>query len=160
MDTDIRMTRQEFESLDDAALIWCCVEPSILEVRGKEPGTKSKAMQQLSSSQRALFLFQVLYGHAGNGAAAFFTQTAYLAETLDCFSALKSAMTFFHDEEMLRIVEQFERAYIALKQSEPVSSQELEDLDQMYSERIPHTLHRIAAYIRTQPAEFLSLEEN
>jgi hypothetical protein len=92
MDTDIRMTQLEFESLDDAALIWRCVEPSIREVRGKDPNTKSRAMQQLNSSQRALFLFQVLYGHAGNGAAAFFTQIAYLAETLDFFSALKSAM--------------------------------------------------------------------
>ncbi len=158
MDTDILMTQQEFESLDDAALIWRCVEPSIREVRGKDPNTKSQAMQRLNGSQRALFLFQVLYGHAGNGAAAFFAQIAYLAETLDFFSALKSAMKFFNDEEMLRIVEQFERAYSALRQSQPVSPQELAELDQMYSERIPDTLHRTAAYIRTHPAEFLSLE--
>jgi hypothetical protein len=160
MDTDIRMTQQEFGTLDDAALIWRCVEPSIREVRAKDPHTKSRAMQSLNGSQRALFLFQVLYGHAGNGAAAFFTQIAYLAETLDFFSALKSAMKFFNDEEMLRIVERLECVYRAAKQSQPVSPQELKDLDQLYLARIPDTLHRIAAYIRTHPAEFLSLEEN
>lgn len=154
------MTKQEFDTLDDAALIWRCVEPTILEVRGKDPKTKSRAMLQLNSSQRALFLFQVLFGHAGNGAAAFFTQIAYLAETLDFFSALKSAMTFFGDEEMLHIVGQFECAYCAVRQSQPVSAQELTELDQMYSARIPVTLHRIAIYIRNHPTEFLSIEEN
>ena len=160
LDTDIRMTQQEFESLDDATLIWRCVEPSIREVRGKDPNTKSQAMKQLSGSQRALFLFQVLYGHAGNGVSAFFAQIAYLAESLDFWTGLQSAMKFFCDEEMLRVIEEFEHMYCMARQSQPVSPQELAELDQMYSARIPATLHRIAMYIRNHPAEFIAFGEN
>ncbi len=61
------MKRQEFNMLDDEKLIWICVEPIIRKVRGKDPGVKSQVIMQLNNGQRALFLFQVLYGHTNNG---------------------------------------------------------------------------------------------
>ena len=58
---------QESSKLDDEALIWVCVEPIVQKVRGKDPVIKSQVVMQLNTGQRALFLFQVLHGHANNG---------------------------------------------------------------------------------------------
>ncbi|OPX87128.1 MAG: hypothetical protein A4E54_01791 [Pelotomaculum sp. PtaB.Bin117] len=65
------MKRQELDMLDDEKTLWICVGPIIRKVRGKDLGKKSQAIMQLNNGQRALFLFQVLYGHANNGIAHF-----------------------------------------------------------------------------------------
>ncbi|HWQ71980.1 MAG TPA: hypothetical protein VN370_06620 [Desulfitobacteriaceae bacterium] len=68
--------------------------------------------QQEFNGQRALFLFQVLYGHANNGIPQFFTQVSYFADRLDIWAALKSRMKYFDDTEMLGLIEKMETAYL------------------------------------------------
>lgn len=147
------MKQQDFNMLDDEKLIWICVEPIVLKVRGKDPGIKSQVIMQLNNGQRALFLFQVLYGHANNGILQFFTQVSYLADRLDIWAALKSGMKYFSDTEMLGLIEKMETAYYEVtKQSENTIL--LDELERLYKERIPLTLKRIGSFIRNNPAEF------
>ena len=149
------MNPQEFNILDDEKLIWICVEPIVQKVRGKDPAIKSQVIMQLNNGQRALFLFQVLYGHANNGIDQFFTQVSYLADRLDIWSALKSGMKYFNDTEMLSLIEKMEIAYYeAAKQSENTISRD--ELERLYVERIPFTLRRIGTFIRNNPAEFMT----
>ena len=93
------MNQNELASIDDVAIIWKFAEPLIRDVRGKDPSTKKQGFVQLKEGQRALFMFQVLFGHAGNGTRAFFEYVSHLLGSLDVWSALTSAMKYFDDVE-------------------------------------------------------------
>ncbi len=96
---------------------------------------------------RALFLFQVLYGHEDGGISGFFRQISYLTGTLDVWPALKSAFRYFGDREMLSLVEKMETAYSNEMTSEAV----IAELDRLYAARISETARRIASRIRENP---------
>ncbi len=142
------MNREEFNTLDDQQLIWACVEPAILKARGKDPETKSRVIKQLNDGQRALFLFQVLYGHMHSGTAQFFGYLSYLTDQLDIWAAIKSSMKYFGDMEMADFIEKMERAYTA-------KNIPLDELDAAYQKLIPETVRRIGACIRRNPHEFI-----
>ena len=152
------MKQQELDMLDDEKLIWICVEPTVQKVRGKEPGIKSKVIKKLNDGQRALFLFQVLYGHADQGISRFFLQISYLVETTDIWSALKSAMKYFDDTEMLGLIQKMEQAHHeVIRQNTNTIS--LDELDKQYKERIPATLKLIGSHIRNNPQVFMQFKD-
>lgn len=146
------MNQEELNRLNDQQLIWACVEPAILKARGKDPETKAQVLKQLGGGQRAVFLFQVLYGHAQNGISQFFGYISYLADRLDIWAALKSAMRYFGDSEMAALIEKMQQAY-ASKETPP------DELDAQYQKLVPETVRRIGACIRSNPAEFISFED-
>lgn len=148
------MKPNDLAMLSDSELIWLCVEPTILKARGKSPEVKAQVLSQLSAGQRSLFLFQVLYGHAAHGIAQFFHYIGYLADSLDIWAALKAAVRYFEDTEMLMLIEKMEGAYLAMP-AQPVNTALLDELDGAYRERISASLQRIGAYIRNHPTEFL-----
>jgi hypothetical protein len=141
--------------LEDDKLIWACVEPNILKVRGKDPNTKSNVFAQLSGGQRALFMFQVLYGHMHNGSSRFFDQISYLADHLDIWAALKLAMNYFGESDMAGLIEKMEKAYA----TKGIANEMLSQLDALYQNAIPAALKRIGEYIRNHPAEFIKFED-
>ncbi len=147
------MNQHELSSLEDDKLIWMFVEPIILKTRGKDPSVKAQVYLPLKDGQRALFLFQVMYGHAGNGIIHFFSHISYLTDRLDLWAALKSAMKYFNDTDMLGLVEKMEIVYRA-QTSQDQKLPTLEELDLLYREFIPQTLKRISACIRNNPEEF------
>lgn len=151
------MKPNDFAMFSDSELIWLCVEPIILKTRGRSPEIKAQVFSQLSAGQRSLFIFQVLYGHAGHGIAAFFQHIGYLTDTLDIWSALKAAMRYFEDIEMLTLIEKMESAYPSMPEQSGDTAL-LHELDEAYKDRIEESLQRIGAYIRNHPAEFLQSE--
>lgn len=152
------MKRQEFYLFDDKELIWACVEPIIQIVRGKDLEVKSQTYIRLNDGQRALYMFQVLYGHTENGIGQFYQHIAYLMGKLDIWSALKSGMKYFGDHAMLGVIIRMEEAYfIMMKQQEGLVS--IEELDALYKETVPATLELISKYIRSNPSEFILIED-
>ena len=152
------MNRQEIYALQDEALIWACVEPYIQKARGKDPQTKAQVLRGVSGGPRALFLFQVLYGHAKQGIEPFFEHIDYLAEQLNVFQALQAAMRYFQDPEMLLIVEKMEQAFRA-REKGLENAALMSELNSRYSARIPLTLKHIGQYIKNHPEEFHLFEE-
>ena len=144
------MNQNELTTIDDATIIWKFAEPIIRDARGKDPSTKKQVFMQLKDGQRALFMFQVLYGHAGNGMNNFFEYISYLVDSLDVWSALISAMKYFDDVDMMKLIEKMEAAYTSL--STQIKS--VAELDEMYREIIPTTIKRIGECIRNNPEEF------
>jgi hypothetical protein len=152
------MNRSEFNMLDDENLIWLCVEPIIQQVQGKNLRIKSRIYAQLNDAQRALLLFQVLYGHAKQGMLLFFQQISYLANALDLWPALQSTMKFFNDPVMLDLVGKMENACHA-SQGKPENINGLDELDQLYRDNIATTVKLVSSYIRNNAAEFSQLED-
>lgn len=151
------MNQNDLFTYDDEKLIWVFVEPIIRKVRGKDPRIKAQVYMTLKDGQRALFMFQVLYGHAANGISQFFLHVSYIAERLDIWSALKSAMNYFGDIEMLGFVEKIQTSYSTLS-SYNMNTPLRNELDELYNEILPRTLKRISACIKNNPAEFSDTE--
>jgi hypothetical protein len=76
----IQMKREEFEALDDRALVWACVEPIISRIRGRSPDIKSGVYQTLTPDQQALVLFQIYYGHSRSAAELYWFTCEYLSQ--------------------------------------------------------------------------------
>jgi len=152
------MNHQKLNCLNDEELIFNCLNPVVQKVRGKDPETKASEIEKLQEGPRALFMFQVLFGHAKQGIAPFLEQIDYLAEKVDIFAALQSAMRYFHDHDMLAIVEKMEQAFHA--RVNPIAFDTMiKELDAQYREKIPLTLSQISQYVRSHPLEFLMFEE-
>ena len=151
------MKQHELSTIDDAKLVWMFVEPMISKARGKKPDIKMQVFKSLNDGQRALFIFQVLYGHAANGIYSFFSDISNLTDRLDIWSAIKLAMNYFDDTEMLSLVEKMETAYFAMS-SQDKNAPALNELDKLYNEILPRTLKQIGTCIRNNPAKFCDTE--
>lgn len=152
------MKKHELMMLDDERLIWVCVEPVISKARGKSGSEKLKVYRQLSDGQRALFMFQVLHGHMEHGTNGFYDYIAYLVDQMDVWSALKSGMRYFGSDGMLDLIGKMEEGY-ARRAEGRLDEAITEEMDEIYRKLIPVLLRGIAERIRSQPDDFLRLEE-
>ncbi len=152
------MKKQELDSLENERLIWACAEPFVMKTRGRSGSEKLAVYRELSGGQRSLYLFQVLYGHAGNGLGEFYAHISYLTGQLDIFAALKAAMRYFGDSPMLELVGKMESVFAARAKGED-DPESLEELNKLYRQYLPGTIAHISAHIRSHPEVFLQLEE-
>lgn len=146
------MESEEFKSLPDTDLIRHCVEPIINQTRAKDIRTKMNVYKNLPDAKRALFMFQVLYGHANNGMKEFFAQISYLANAMDIWPAFKSAFNYFGDEKMSCIIDNIQDAYYKSKQDTDFS---FDELDILYKEQIDKSVKLLADYIRNNLSLFM-----
>ena len=144
--------------LDDERLIWACVEPMIIKTRGRSGPEKLMAYGEMSDGQRALFIFQVLYGHMKHGINGFYDHISYLTSQMDIWSALKSGMRYFGLDEMADLIGKMEEVYVCRAEGrvDPVAA---EDLDAIYRKLLPALVMSISERIRNHPEDFLRLED-
>jgi hypothetical protein len=167
------MKRQVFDSLDHDALGWACIEPAILQIRGKDLTVKSEVYAQLNTGQRALLMFRVLYDHARNSVTEFYCWVAYLLEQPKTWAEIRIGLRYFGDDAMLRLLENMKGVLEANQhvgaEMRDVSFKDLEDdlellasvsrLYALFQEIAPETLKRISAHIRNNPGEFVQIED-
>ncbi len=171
----VTIKQKDFEALNDTSLIWTCIEPAIQQARGKNFAVKSEAYSHLTAGQRALFMFQVLYGHTANGIQEFYSNLQYLLSNKDVWSQLKKGMQYFADNDMMQIVEGMERVFEGIKTEESGVGAERHNiltagidknaeshasislLDKSFGDALPLTVKRVAAYIRDNADEFVKL---
>jgi hypothetical protein len=152
------MKRCVLTELEDERLIWAYAEPDINKVRGKSGPEKLQVFRELSDGQRALFMFQVLYGHMEHGTNGFYDQISYLADQMDIWAALRSGMRYFEADEMYDLIGKMEKGYTC--RAEGRSDKEtMEELDEIYRKLIPALVRSIAERIRSHPDNFLLLED-
>ena len=175
----VTMTREKFNSLDSTTLIWACIEPTIQQIKAKSFEVKAQVSAQLTAGQQALLMFQILYGHTrfqlGQppvGTAQFFGLIPYLPGQSSIWSSLKSAMGYFGDNAMQRLLEKMESLYleVEIKQSgieqrsqwtDPESEFNplIEQFNETLQEIMPSTINRISGYIRRHPDQFIQFDD-
>lgn len=112
----VTMKQQVFGSLDDDSLIWACIEPTIQKIRGKDFSVKGNVYTELSVGQRALLMFQIIYGHTSNGITEFYCLVPYLPSGRGIWQELKKGMQYFGSYSMLKLLGEMERDYYALEE--------------------------------------------
>lgn len=170
----VTIKQKDFEAFEDASLIWACIEPTIQQVRGKSFTIKSEVYVTLTPGQRALLMFQMLYGHTTNGIETFFSHLAYLLSNQGVWSQLKKGMEYFGDQDMVQILEKMNTVFQNQNREEFIESAEqnnvLVDFDQdvelsasvnllnkSLSDTIPLSIERVATYIRNNINEYAQI---
>ena len=152
------MKRPDFELLNDEEVIWACVEPIMLRTGGKDPEKTAAELERMNDGQRALFLFQILYGHATQGILPLYAQVDHLMEKADVWSGIKAGMQYFGDLEMLNLVEAMEAGWYLIR-NKPEELLFVEELEREYNETIPISVKLIASYVRSNASDFIEFEE-
>ena len=170
----VTMKRRVFDSFDTTALAWACIEPTLQQVHGKNAAVKSQVVGQLSPGQRALFLFRVLYDHAGTSAGDLYCWVSYLLGESQTWSAIKAGSRYFGDDAMLRLLEALESVLGARRHKGDGGQRDalpwdLDDdaelfafispLSERFNEIVPSTLELMGVYIRNHPGEFVLIED-
>lgn len=62
----VKMRRQVFDSLEDTALRGACFEPFIPKIRGKDDTVKLQVYKELTTGQKALFMFNAYETRVSN----------------------------------------------------------------------------------------------
>ncbi|BBI30956.1 hypothetical protein [Cohnella abietis] len=171
--TLVAMSKQNFDSLNDERLGWACMEPTFLQIRGKNESVKTEVITQLSKGQQALCMFRVLHDHAINSAGEYYAWVCYLLDKSGYWSGVMGSLSFFEDTSMIRLLEETKET-LEIRNSElgvQWSDATIPDLDHdnelrrtvsvlfgrfLENARESHT--RISVYIRSNPQEFVSLE--
>lgn len=128
--TLVAMKREVFDSLADERLGLACMEPTFMQIRGKDISVKSETISKLTEGQRALCMFRVMYDHAKNSASEYYAWICYLLDIPDFWTGIMNGLNFFRDTPMISLLNQTKE--ISLKQ--------------------------ISTHIRSNPQEFVILE--
>ena len=110
MDTPSLVTVRtaELTSKDDWSLIWTCVSPFVLKVRGKDSLTKMSMYRHLTEHQQRLFIFTVYYNHARQSIDDFIFYSKLMLEN-NQWDELTKAMGFFGDANMASLLDRIAR---------------------------------------------------
>ncbi|HWO96497.1 MAG TPA: hypothetical protein VNM45_09215 [Bacillus sp. (in: firmicutes)] len=168
----VKMRRQVFDSLEDTALGRACFEPVIPKIRGKDSTVKTQVYKQLSTGQKALFMFNAYYNHASNSLQEFYWWSAYFLAQPKAWSEIKAGLRYFKADAMLVLLEEMEKllkarnpdgvetfdaSYKDLDHDADLSSS-ASSLYAIFHEISPAILKRIGKYIRNNPTEFVQFE--
>ncbi len=91
----VQMTQQDLNSMEDERLAWTCIEPALMEVRGKSETVKAAVVQRLHAAQRAIFMFRVMYDHAKGSAGEYYGWLSILKKQEGYWSGVISGLQFF-----------------------------------------------------------------
>lgn len=170
----VPMKRQVFDSSDPAALVWECIGPILLALRGKHPLVKSQVYAQLTAGQQALFAVQVFQNHAGEEASDLYYWASTLLRDPQTWRAIKAGVRYFGDETMFHLLEQLENVLEARLQQGATHQRDplpwdfdedaelftsMSQLNAAFHTIAPTTLRLMGEFIRKNPSEFVLIEE-
>lgn len=102
---------------------------------------------------------------------------AFLFSQIDPWTELKTGLGYFKDDEMVNLLKEMEEVYRVLKgrkqlddsemvrlanadlDDDPELYSKLNRLDSILQKIVPETIRRIGDYIRSNPNEFVELED-
>ncbi|HZS78084.1 MAG TPA: hypothetical protein VFA41_15850 [Ktedonobacteraceae bacterium] len=165
----VTMKRQTFDSLDDAALANACIEPTVEYLHADISRVKSHVLTQLTPGQQALFLFRAFHDHAGKTASDLYFWVSSIFPSDKMWRGTQGALRYFGDEAMLQLLQEITGVVEARQQQSDIQPWELEAdpaffalmsrLNEQFHELVPATFERMGKYIRSQPDEFVVLED-
>ena len=162
----MQIDKQAFDSYGDEALTWACIGPMLIQVRAKSMEVKGQLYKQLTEGQRALMMFHVFYGHAKHSASELYAWTAHLLSEGESWEHVLSSLRYFGDDQLLELVERV-RVVVEGRTHPPTLNDLAEDdgLSSMmnlyyeaFQQLLPHTMARIASFIRTDTDQFVRLK--
>jgi hypothetical protein len=109
MDTRVKISKEQFDSLGGKDLEWDLIMPTIQQVRGQNLQIKKEVYEKLTPGQKSLFSFWILLGHTQSGWLQFFLEgyAPYLP-------LIKRGLEKIGDQAMLANLHDAETLYIEI----------------------------------------------
>ncbi len=157
----MEISEERFRGLSGFDLGWELIREPIQLVRGRSLAVKKEVFDQLTSGQKALFSFWVMYGHVQNGWLAFF-QSGYG----QYLPMMRKALMDIDDQELLASLDRaadlfkgYESARASSAESPSLEQivQQFEPLDERLSVLLPAAMQRLENLIREKPQEFVAI---
>ena len=153
----VRLDKKVFDTLSIDAIGHACFEPMVpvyqegMRQHSREPQEyRASFFKQLSQGQRALFIFFSYYDHAIRSYEEFKrVNYYYLAQQI--FGAVKKGAEYFHDDNMLLLLQRVEQVLSASGEIEA----SLDEIYQWLRDLAPCSLTIIGTFIKENPAEFV-----
>lgn len=164
----ICLNQEAFLGYDDRTLLWTCIEPVIVKLRGRSYAFKSEFADALTRGQRALLMYEVLLGHASGGVLPFFENMSYLLVHEGFWAELRRGAGYFQDETLLRYITDLENLHgsyctaageLTTSGAKQAIAREAERLDGLFAETFAASAARIAARIRENPSDFVDFAD-
>lgn len=173
----VQLKQKDLDTLTDEALLSACFNPLIMEYKkrmskqaGNSSGLKEIFYQELTTGQKALFVFRVYYDHAIESESEFYWWSSYYLAQPKIWTSIKGGVKYFQDPMMYPLLEDIES--VLRKNDCPdtldeftISREDLErntelsnDMKPLYSRFSEHasiTIENICSFIRNNSEDFL-----
>jgi hypothetical protein len=166
------MKRDDFGTLDGIPLIWACIEPTIQKVRGKNFAIKSDVYAQLTDGQRALLMFQILYGHTLHGVEEFYIYHSYMLLNKGTRSQMINGMNCFGASGMVRFLDELHATYERFHDDMEQRNAQFDDvkndtplytslnrLNVLLRECLPETINLVSSFIQDNAEQFVKFDD-
>lgn len=167
----VKLSFDEFMSLDSHSISWKCIEPITMQVRGKSFEERQKILQPLNKAQLATFMFYVYHNHI-NSIEEMYWFTQYYLSDIKIWPSIKASVRFYEDQELFTILEEVEHIVVSRNQLEDGNYKEARPSDlegdaelataiqaiyYKYVESAPRLISRMNTYVTQHLPEFIEI---
>lgn len=157
----VEMNKQSFDSFDDEALVMACIEPTVLQIRGKDISVKAEVVSRLNSGQQALCMFRILYP-AQSSEVDYYYWMSYLLGEPGYWQGIVGGLRFFGENGMLQLLEETKELLEARNaelrlEDDHLLQAKVRHLSEAFQQSVPESIQRISAYIRSHTQDFVSI---
>ncbi|WP_338270112.1 hypothetical protein [Corallococcus caeni] len=149
----VKMSMEDFESMDDLSLCRACVWDASMKMRGTDNETRSRVYGSLTEGQRAVFMFWVLNARGPRGFTQLHEQLPHLVYEDSFWDGLRAAGRLVGVPELVTLTD----AFLALRDQEG-NEDAIAKLDAALAQLIRRELPRFSAFIRAHPGQFVQLD--
>ena len=149
----VKMSVEDFESMDDLSLCRACVWDASMKMRGTDNETRASVYDSLTPGQQAVFMFWVLNARGPRGFMQLHEQLPHLVWEASFWDGLRAAGRVVGVEELVTLTD----AFLKLREGEG-NEEAIAKLDASLAQLIRRELPRFAAYIRANPGQFVQLD--
>ncbi|WP_193726506.1 hypothetical protein [Paenibacillus guangzhouensis] len=152
------MEKMMFDRLGDMELISACIEPTILQIRGRELSVKAEKIAELHPGQQALCMFRLLFPAQGS-ADGYASWVSYLHEQPGYWQGIMGGLRFFGDTSMIALLEETAET-LGLRTTADRTAVDVQSslppLFEQFQVCFADSLQLISAYIRSNPDAFVT----
>jgi len=145
------LTLAEIRALEPEELCRRCVAPVIPKFRGRPLHNRLEEADTLSTGQRMLFAFWLLYTYGSAGWFALCERLAHVIASDHFWASLLAACDYFRLPELRAVIVEFE----ALRSEPEQNSLRVKALDAALARLRPVALREVAERVRCEPDEFV-----
>ena len=147
------LTLTEIRALEPEELCRRCVAPLIPRFRGRPLQDRLREADELSTGQRMLLAFWLLYTYGSAGWLALCERLAHVIASDHFWTSLKTACDYFQLPELRAVIVDFE----ALRGEPEQDPARVTELDAILARLRPFALREVAELVRCEPHEFVNV---
>lgn len=158
----------ERKDLESPSLSWLCIQPMLLEVRGKDLQTKREMYNLLSDGQKGLYLFYSFHNHTRT-LEEFYWFAGYNLTELKAWKGIRDGVLHFGAAPLAALMDEIEKSILSHSTSDrqvqvtelekdEALKQKISELYERYKSESGHAIQRMNQRILTELDGYAELQ--